>query len=115
MEQMTITFPGLEDLMKEIQSLKMEVKLLSECMNARKTVTISDIAAMEGISKSSLYGTERYLLPRFGESAYPDGTTRWDTEEYFKWREVPVSERKQMYQSHIRNEQKRLCEKRSPR
>lgn len=104
MEQMTIEVPGMKELLEEVSSLRLEIQMMKRCIPAKCTVSVSDIAELEGVSKSSLYGQEKYLLPRFGESAYPDGVTRWDTEEYLEWRRIPPTQRKQMYLKHIREE-----------
>lgn len=111
MDQMTIRVPGVEELIEKVESLQSEIKLMKQSLPVKLTVTISDIAQMEGISRSSLYGQERYLLPRFGESAYPDGVARWDMDEYLKWRAIAPKERKLMYLKHINNEHRMLGQK----
>ena len=75
----------------------------------KKIVTIDDIAVWEGVSISQLRkgGKQRYLLPRFGQSAYPDGRTRWPIDEYLAWSARPASERKAEYMEHLRNRTQR--------
>ena len=73
------------------------------------TITVNEIAHKEGVAQSSLRagGACQYLLPRFGESAYPDGPKRWDIAEYHRWRKIPAEERKRMWKEHLRNEKNR--------
>lgn len=111
MEQMKLEIPGLEELLLKFEALTAEVKWLRDSTITKKVVSVSDIARMEGVSRSSLYGMEKYLLPRFGVSAYPDGVARWDLEEYLRWREISPVERKVMYQRTIIEDQKKISAK----
>lgn len=71
-----------------------------------RVVDIEWIAEREGVCKDYLWegGKQRYLLPRFGKSAYPDGKARWPINEYLAWAERPVEERKAEYKEHLRNQ-----------
>lgn len=103
---MVLQVPGLAELLQEVSDLKAEIQVMRSCLPVKRTVSVSDIARMEGVSRSSLYGVNSYLLPRCGKSAYPDGTTRWDMEEYLEWRRIPPSERKRMLAETLRQELK---------
>lgn len=104
-----ITFPEMETMKADLNELRMAFSLLLERTKANQTVNISDIARMEGTSVSQLRkgGAERYLLPRFGVSEYPDGKVRWSWETYEKWRKIPVEERKLAYRKYLLEEMKR--------
>lgn len=70
----------------------------------KTVVDVNDIAKMEGSSYSAImHGKDMYLLPRFGQSAYPTGKKRWPVEEYMEWSAIPPQERQDMYREHIRN------------
>lgn len=67
-------------------------------------VDVNDIAKLEGSSYSAImHGKDIYLLPRFGQSAYPTGKKRWPIEEYLAWRDIPPQERQDMYREYLRN------------
>ena len=104
-----ITFPEMETMKADLNELRMAFSLLLERTKANQTVNISDIARMEGTSVSQLRkgGAERYLLPHFGVSEYPDGKVRWSWETYENWRKNPVEERKLAYRKHLLEEMKR--------
>lgn len=75
-------------------------------------VSVSDIAQMEKVSASCLRkgGKYRYLLPRFGQSAYPHGVIRWTMEEYLSWSARDPFEREAEYREHLRNVARRKAE-----
>ena len=103
---MTVQLPEIEKLEKTVASLRREFNyFLNSSTNVKKTVTISDIAKMEGVSVSQLRkgGKERYLLPRFGVSGYPTGAVRWNISEYLDWRAIDPRERQQAYLESLRN------------
>ncbi len=95
----------------QIMSVRMDAleSLLTNnliAMKAKTVVTVADIAQIEGVSLSQVRkgGKERYLLPRFGESAYPTGTIRWSLEEYLEWRKQDPFEREKKYREKLRKE-----------
>lgn len=103
---MTVQFPEIENIEKAVASLRREFNyFLNSSTNVKKTVTISDIAKMEGVSVSQLRkgGKERYLLPRFGTSGYTTGAVRWNVSEYLDWRAIDPRERQQAYLEPLRN------------
>ncbi len=107
----------MEVKVPEVDALRQEIRFLTSAFNlyvtssakAKKTVTPSEIAYLEGVSLSQVRkgGKERYLLPRFGQSGYPTGSVRWDIEEYLAWRKQDPVERRQAYLQSLREEAKR--------
>lgn len=96
--------PTLDDLKRvedKIDNLMALVTNVVNNANGRKVVTVSDICEMEGVSKTQILGKELYLLPNFGQSEYPVGTTRWNIETYLNWRGIPVAQRHQMMVKHL--------------
>ena len=102
---MNVAIPEIDEIRSEMKSLTGMVGTLLALSGMKRTVTVSDIARMEGIAASQLRkgGKERYLLPRFGEPGYPDGPKRWDLFEYWNWRKIPAEERKRMHKEHLRH------------
>ena len=103
---MTFDFPEINSLagrMDRLESLIAEMMVRS-C--DRSVVTVEDVCRIEGVSRSQIRpgGSERYLLPRFGESAYPTGKTRWPMEEFIEWRKRPPEEREQEYRRKLLHE-----------
>ena len=115
MAEMTIDVPALKELLAKVDELQATVSMLTNMLDISHTLTVTDIAKLEGVSRSSLYGDQRYLLPRFGESGYPTGATRWDREEYMEWRKIPAAERKRMMEQSLRNAARRSVGARAPR
>lgn len=108
MSQIQIDIPEIKEFLHEVK-VQNEANRISRITGGRNVVTIKDIAHLEGCSESQLRrgGRERYLLPRFGESGYPTGTTRWDNEEYVRWYLIPREERRKAYLEHLRNQAKK--------
>lgn len=107
---MEVRIPEMQELAREVHDLKdIVVRLLATSKEGTLTVSVLDIARMEGVAPSQLYqgGKERYLLPRFGESAYPTGTTRWPLEEYLEYRKLDPEERKAAWLRHLREQKDR--------
>ena len=76
----TLLIPDYSEQLQEIihrqettERLLMQVLAVS---GQRMVWKISDIAAFYGKSYDTLRTTDRYLLPRFGESAFPTGAAR---------------------------------------
>lgn len=103
---MTIDFPEIIELEKKVARLTNEFNyFFSQTTSTKRTITIKEIAELEGVSVSQLRpnGAERYLLPRFGQSGYPTGVTRWNVEEYLEWSQIDPRERQQAYLESLRN------------
>jgi len=108
-----VEIPSLSDfqeLKHELSEVKAILSLYAQRTPVPKVVTIADIARIEGVSKSQLYQTEQYLLPRFGQSAYPMGTTRWPLEEYLEWSRRDPSERHRAWMAHLDAERRRCAQ-----
>ena len=73
---------------------------------------ISDIAEATGYSYEFLRTTGRYLLPRFGVSAYTSGAARWPVAECLEWMAKPEEEKRSAYQEHIRQQMRAESRKR---
>ena len=97
-------FQRLESELAEVKAI---LSLYAQRAPVPKVVTIADISRIEGVSKSQLYQTEQYLLPRFGQSAYPMGTTRWSLEEYLAWSRRDPVERHREWLEHLDAERRR--------
>lgn len=106
---MNVAIPEIDEIRSEMKSLTGMVGTLLALSGMKKTVTVSDIARMEGIAASQLRkgGKERYLLPRFGQSGYPTGTCRWDISEYLEWSAIDPAERQRMWYEHLRSTARR--------
>ena len=107
---MTFDFPEISSLagrMDRLESLIAEMMVRS-C--DRAVVTVDDVCRIEGVSRSQIRpgGAERYLLPRYGESAYPTGKTRWPMEEFIAWRKRPPEEREQEYRRKLLHESREM-------
>lgn len=106
---MDLRIPEVERLEKKVDRLETILSDLVVTAGYRATVTIKDVARIEGVSISQLRpgGRQRYLLPRFGDSGYPTGTCRWDLTEYLDWRKQDPYEREMAYRRHLEAEMKR--------
>ena len=100
-------------LSSQVSMLKDELTLLRSMLLMPKVVKIKDIARMERVSVPYLYAKGRYLLPRFGVSAYDEGTVRWDLDEYLKWREIPQEKRLEMWWNLPAKERQRIVMKKA--
>lgn len=114
MSQIQIDIPEIKELLHEVK-IQNECNRIFRMTGGRDVVDIAFIAKREGCSESQLRrgGRERYLLPRFGESGYPTGTTRWDAEEYVRWAMIPREERRKAYLEHLRNQAKASMRKKA--
>lgn len=84
-------------LEKKISQMQEALKLIVQMGKLPDVVRIKDIARMENVSETLIRGRCRYLLPRFGVSAYEDGSARWPLDEYLEWRKIDPKERKWMW------------------
>ncbi|MFA7087283.1 MAG: hypothetical protein WC145_11510 [Aliarcobacter sp.] len=112
-----IEMPTLEDIErieKKVDALTAMLTAYGMNTGAPQVVAIKEICRIEHVSYTQITEKERYLLPRFGESAYPEGTKRWPMDEYLRWREVPVAKRGEMFRQHLLAERDRaIAERRS--
>lgn len=95
-----VTTQDLEEKTKHLEELILDI---SNKLMIPRVLKVNDIARIEGVSKTQILARERYLLPRFGKSGYPDGVIRWDKEEYEEWRKIPPLVRKQMMIDSLNN------------
>ena len=103
--------PEMVEIRKDIKEIKDMIIFVAT--TGKTVLDVNDIARMEDVSLSSIkHGTYKYLLPRFGQSAYPDGKARWPIEEYMQWRGIPATQRKSMYQEHVRRGAQRILSQR---
>jgi len=86
-------------LEQKISQMQDALKLIVQMGKFPEIVRIKDIAQMENVSGTSLRGRYRYLLPRFGVSAFEDGSARWPLDEYLEWRKIDPKKRKAMWQN----------------
>ena len=92
---------------KDLEELKIYFRVMAMQNGLKSTLDISDIAGIEGVSVSFIKQSEnRYLLPRFGESAYPTGPVRWPIEEYVVWRRKDPYQRKDEHRALIAKKRK---------
>ena len=103
---MTFDIPEIATLSGRIERLEVMLGEMMVRSCDRAVVTVEDVCRIEGVSRSQVRqgGAERYLLPRFGTSAYPTGKTRWPMEEYIAWRKRPPEEREQEYRRKLLHE-----------
>ena len=73
---------------------------------------ISDMAEATGYSYEFLRTKGRYLLPRFGESAYSSGVARWPVSECLEWMAKSDEEKRGAYQEHVRQQMRAESKKR---
>lgn len=109
---LNLSLPTNEDfsaLQKEVRELRSLVQLLCDKVATPKVVTVADICKLEGVSKTQISTKEIYLLPNFGESEFPDGVRRWNVSTYYKWREIPAKQRKNMYVDYLEQIRKKGC------
>lgn len=91
----------LEEALSGIDELKAKLQLMELLVPIPQTVTAQNIADIEGVSFNHIMGKARYLLPRFGVSAFPDGRRRWPLEEYLAWHRKPVQEKIALYDHYL--------------
>lgn len=101
---------------EEIQALAADVKDLKRMFNLfliqnklPQTVSVADIARIEGKSISYLCNNGAYLLPRYGVSGYPEKRNRrWDYQEFLDWQKIPAEERKMIFEKSQKHKKKCL-------
>lgn len=105
---------SFEDQVIENQDKQMIMLQLMMVTGGKMVVNIKDVARLENVGISTLRagGDNRYLLPRFGESAYPTGVTRWSIEEYLAWHKKDNFEKQILYQDHLREIKKQILSSR---
>lgn len=90
-----------------LQKIEKQNAILLRHLSANQTIDIKEIAQQEGVSVRTLTTSGRYLLPRFGESAYPTGKARWPISEYVEWSLSDPEARKQRLQAMLADQLKR--------
>ena len=98
-----VTKEDMETIMSSIKSMENLLKIIVRNTKLPQVVTIADIAEIEGLSVTNLKEKHPELLPNFGVSDYGTGTKRWAFDTYQKWQQIPVAQRKKMYQNHLLN------------
>lgn len=107
---MTFDIPEIATLSGRIERLEVMLGEMMVRSCDRAVVTVEDVCRIEGVSRSQIRpgGAERYLLPRYGESAYPTGKTRWPIEEFIAWRKRSPQEREQEYRRMLLHEAREM-------
>ena len=105
-EIITLRAADFAELISRLDATNERLAFLALSCKLPETVDIAAIAKIKGISKTQLREKERYLLPNFGVSQYPDGPTRWDYTVYEAWNRRPVAERKYEYEAVLDAERK---------
>ena len=95
-----------EQILTGLDQLNERLTFISLSCKIPETINIADIVKIKGISRTQIIEKERYLLPNFGVSQYPDGPTRWDYKVYEKWNSRPISDRKNEFEKYLENERK---------
>ena len=107
---MSIEIPTKDDflaLQQQTARLQTTLDHILQHTMIPQTITAEEIAKYEGVSRSQIYEAGRYLLPRFGESAFPGGKKRWPFSEYLNWREKDPSDREIQFRANLEDERKR--------
>ena len=110
-----ILAPVMDELAQIKREIQAERTVLSYLLmlNKQKMVwKISDMATALGCSYEQLRGKDRWKLPRFGQSAFPTGPTRWPLEECLRWIDKSEQEKKGAYNEYIRAEMRKESAKR---
>jgi hypothetical protein len=95
----------LEDGISQLQDW---FQLIVTMTKLPDVVKIKDIAQIENVSSTILRGKCRYLLPRFGVSAFDEGYDRWPLQEYLEWKRIPPHKRKKMWKDLPVEERQRI-------
>ena len=98
------TVPTTDDfqaMSQKMDRLEAMFTVITRSLCLPDVVKINDICEVEGVSYTQITQKEAYLLPRFGKSAFPDGTCRWPLKEYLDWHAIPPEEKKAAWQKHL--------------
>ena len=97
--------PIIEEQRETNRKIDMILSFMSKFMlisGQKSVMKVSDIANLTGKGEDRLRGKDRWMLPRFGESAFPSGPARWPLEETLEWIAKPDSEKQRAYAEHVR-------------
>lgn len=94
----------------DYKSLHIEEKLdfcieavleIKQALLTDSTITVQEIADYWHVSKRTLYGSQRYLLPGFGEA---DGGKRktYTRREFYEWAALGREELRRRYMEHVK-------------
>lgn len=91
----------IEDRLSSIESqLETLIHLVSSMESTdlarTKLVGPTEIAQMLGVSRTTLYASQRYRLPNFGVKR-PDADMKWTLGEVIDWNKQPEEELKRRY------------------
>ncbi len=103
-----VTKDELDEVKKTLDVIVVLLKKANIVNKLPLTVTVKDIAKMEGVH-ISYYNRCPWMLPDFGEHFDGKRTRRWDMDVYLKWRELPEEDKKAMYKQHLESGRKRYC------
>ena len=96
---MQLEIPELEVISDRIEFLTKTMQIMLERF-AAPVLDIKDIARIEGIGVSTIYTDKyRHYLPNYGQSDFPEGKVRWRFETCVQWRKIPLSKRRQRWDS----------------
>ena len=90
-------------LKNKIDNINDLLVFLTNTMSLPEVVTIKDVCKIEKVSRTQIETRERYLLPHFGKSDFPEGTIRWRWATFCEWRRRPIESRKQEYERILNN------------
>ena len=91
-----------ERMMRKIDALERVILQLMTVSRQKMVWKISDLVPIIGSSREQLRTKDIWKLPRFGESAYPTGPTRWPVDEVIDWLSRSDEEKRAAYQEHVR-------------
>ena len=99
----------MEDLVrieKKIDILTEKIELMSSLAKVPETVSVADIAKLNGLSRTDIAYNKPYLLPDFGKSEFPVGKKRWTIEKYHAWEAIPLEKRKAEWERRSKTDAK---------
>lgn len=100
---MSVELATAEDFQRVERKVDFLISMSIKTGRISKTMTIPQIAPMLGFSAQTLRTTKRYLLPRFGVSAYKGRVARWNTEEVMAHLQRPEPELIAEYEQYQEN------------
>ncbi len=106
--QVLVTREDLNHFEQKLDLLNTQFSMILQIAKMPTIVKIQDIARMENVSSTFIRGKGRYLLPRFGVSAFGDGCIRWSMQEYLDWKEISPDKRKKMWKDLPPKEKQRI-------